>query len=367
MTTTDSGSPPRRAAALLWLIRRLWPYARPLILGLLPCPDLLARHQTRRTARHLVTLRTWPGMDATSKQAAQLAMLRLLWLQRQTRRAVRGRHREAAIMLARSCVETLLLGLYCLHEPRAVSQLHSSNVKALIDALAYVEHLDIVPADVIRQSAERLGKPSPAPKVWRMVKTVDSANANVAARDVYSRLYVPLSHFTVHAGGGTLIRHVRRGDRLSARPSRAWNRRSPARVADAMTGLLAAALAQETGKPTEELLDYAGRHIYRALMPVAVMGLSGYGNARLGPTVITRVLAAASSARDLHDYLWQGRATADPLNVRTAYVRDHFTAMLNTSGPDIPPGTFEPFTDYIADKLARLVPETGRTGTEAGN
>jgi len=29
-----------------------------------------------------------------------------------------------------------------------------------------------------------------------MAKTVDSANANAAARDICSRLYVPLSHFT---------------------------------------------------------------------------------------------------------------------------------------------------------------------------
>ena len=48
-------------------------------------------------------------------------MLRLLWLQRQTRRAVRGRHREAAAMLARASVEMLFLGMYCLAVPEAVS------------------------------------------------------------------------------------------------------------------------------------------------------------------------------------------------------------------------------------------------------
>ena len=227
----------------------------------------------RHAARKLAPLRTWPGMDATSAQVAQLAMLRLLWLQRQTRRAVRGRHREAAIMLARACVETLLLGVYSLREPKAVTQLHAANIKALGDAFVYFESINIVPAAVIRQCAAKLGDPGPSPKVWQMAKAVDDANGNTAARDIYHRLYVPLSNFTVHASGGTLMRHVRRNDRLSARPSRSWNRRSPARVADAATGLLAAALAQEASKPAARLLRYASRHSERALMPVAVMGL----------------------------------------------------------------------------------------------
>jgi hypothetical protein len=48
-------------------------------------------------------------------------------------------------MLARGSVETLLLGLYCLREPKAVEQLHSANIKALADAFAYLEHAEIVP------------------------------------------------------------------------------------------------------------------------------------------------------------------------------------------------------------------------------
>jgi hypothetical protein len=130
-------------------------------------------------------------------------------------------------MLARACVETLFLGLYCLREPKAVGQLHSANIKAVGDAFAYFEDAGIVPADVIRECAARLGKPGPAPKVWRMAEAIDEANRNAAARDIYRRLYVPLSNFTVHANGGTLMRHVRRGDKLTCRPSRAWNRRRP--------------------------------------------------------------------------------------------------------------------------------------------
>ena len=268
MPATDASVEAAPLAGRFWFARRVWPYAMSAILGILPCPDLLSRYRMRRAARKLVTLTTWPGMDATSAETAQLAMLRLLWLQRQTRRAVRGRHREAAVMLARACVETLFLGLYCLREPKAVGQLHSANIKAVGDAFAYFEDAGIVPADVIRECAARLGEPGPAPKVWRMAEAIDEANRNAAARDIYRRFYVPLSNFTVHANGGTLMRHVRHGDKLTCRPSRAWNRRSPARVADAATGLLAAAIAQDAGRLHDKLLSYSNRHIERALTSI---------------------------------------------------------------------------------------------------
>jgi hypothetical protein len=181
MTATDIGAPDGQTAARFWFTRRLWPHVRVWILGLLPCPDLVSRYRMRRAARKLVKLSAWPGLGAISAQATQLAMLRLLWLQRQTRRAVRGRHREAAIMLARACVETLFLGLYCLREPEAVAQLHSANVRAVGDAFAYFEDLDIVPADVIRQCAARLGESRRAPKVWHMAETMPNTAVAVCA------------------------------------------------------------------------------------------------------------------------------------------------------------------------------------------
>ncbi len=147
-------APPGR----LWIVRGAVPYLQAAVLGFLPCPDLVSRYRMRRAAHRLVTLRNWPDMEAKSDQVAQLALMRLLWLQRQTRRAVRGRHREAAVMLARASVETLFLGLYCLRVPSAVTQLHSGNLKALGDGFAYVEETSIVPAQVIRDCVARLGR-----------------------------------------------------------------------------------------------------------------------------------------------------------------------------------------------------------------
>jgi hypothetical protein len=255
MTATDTSTEPAELPGRFWFIKRIAPYLRSVILGMLPCPDPVSRYRMRRAARKLVTLRTWPGMDATSEQVAQLAMLRLLSLQRQARRAVRGRHREAAAMLARASVETLLLGLYCMRVPEAVAQLHAGNIKALGDGMAYLEEIDIAPAEVIRQSAARLGEPSRRRLgPWDLAEAIDKANGNKSARSIYRRLYVPLSNFTVHASGGTLLRHVGRKGKLARRPSRSWNRRSPARVADAAAGLLAADLAQHAGRPHEKLL-----------------------------------------------------------------------------------------------------------------
>ena len=68
-----------------------------------------------------------------------------------------------------------------------------------------------MPARVLRACAAGLGDPRRkhlAP--WDLVEAIDEANGNKAARSIYRRLYVPLSNYTVHASGGTLLRHVHR-------------------------------------------------------------------------------------------------------------------------------------------------------------
>jgi hypothetical protein len=361
MTTSDMGAQVRQPPpGRFWIVKQAWPYLRAAVLSFLPCPDLISRNRMRRTAHKLVSLKTWPGMEATSAETAQLAMMRLLWLQRQTRRAVRGRHREAAAMLARASVEALLLGLYCHRVPEAIAQLHADNIKALGDGLAYVEETGIVPAQVIRDCAARLGKPSRRYlSPWDLVRAVDEANRNQAARSVYRRLYVPLSNFTVHASGGTLLRHVRRDGRLRWRPSRGWDRRSPARVADAATGLLAADLAQQANLPHEKPLAYANKHIDRTLMPMAVMAFTGMG-ASVRPH---RIRENAKVLKEVYAYLWTGPAAADSADVRAAYVRERFASILDFENSDIPEGTMEPFVDYIVEQLARAVPAADIPGS----
>jgi hypothetical protein len=94
----------------MWFVRRRWPHVRPIVVGFLPVPDPVARHRVRRAAWRLVTFSSWPDMAATSADAAQLAMLRALDLQKKTRRSAMLRQGEAATMLARSSVEALFSG-----------------------------------------------------------------------------------------------------------------------------------------------------------------------------------------------------------------------------------------------------------------
>jgi hypothetical protein len=323
------------------------------VVDVLPCPDLASRYRMRREAYRLVTLLTWPGMTADSGEAAQLAMLRLLWLQRETHRAVRGRHREASAMLARASVEVLLLGLYCLRVPGAVAKLHADNLKALGDGLAYLEEADIAPAQVIRDCVARLGSPSNKYlTAWGMVKAIDEANGNEAVRSIYRRLYVPLSNYTVHASGGTLLRHVRRNGKLQRGPSRSLARRSPARVADAVTGLLAADLAQRSSRPNQKLLAYANRHYSRTLMPMAVMAFIATG----GALRLRRAAEIIKLTMDVYTYIRKGRGAADSVEERAAYVRERFTQTLDfKSDPEIPEDALDPFIDFVADKLANAV------------
>jgi len=366
MTTTDSElhglqPPPGR----LWVLKRIAPYIRIAVLGFLPVPDLLGRLRMRKSARALVTLRTWPDMAATSEQAAQLAMLRLLWLQRQAHRAVASRQREAAAMLARASLETLFLGLYCNRAPAAIEHLHAGNLKALNAGLAYLGEIGIVPAEVIRDCTAALGVPADRYLgVREMAEAIDKANgdAGKSAQGIYSRLYGPLSNFTVHASGGTLMRHVRRNGRVRQRPSRSLARRSPARVADAAAGILAADLALRRGKPHEKLAAYAGKHQDRTLLPMAVMAFIG-----LGGSVRPRHLRETGrSLKGLFAYLWTGPASADPLDVRIAHVREQFAAALAIGDLDIPPGALDPFIDYMADKLACLAPAASAPTAEEG-
>ena len=189
--------------------------------------------------------------------------------------------------------------------------------------------------------------------MWSIVTAIDEANENNAARSIYRRLYAPLSNYTVHANGGTLMRHVGRNGKLRHRPSRAWGRRSSARAVDAATGLLAANLAKQAGQLHEKLLAYGDRHYRRTLMPMAVMAFTRMG----GSSPPRRIREAISLGKQIYIYLWTGPASADSVETRAAFVRERFVRILSfESDPEIPADSLDPFIDYLADKLARAVP-----------
>ena len=343
---------------------RLWPAARPyvrmLVLSALPVPDLPSRHKVRRTARSLVKCDPWPGMEATGADAAQLALLRLLHLQKATRRAVRSRQDEAATMLARVAIETLITGLYCIHEPTAPGRLQGEALRQLMPMLQFMVDAGLLTADVLADSVQRLGLGAPAkgPGIEEMARVVDRAGASIAA-GLYNRFYRPTSNLAIHAGAASLLRHVRGGGRVSGRPSRVWGRRSPVRIADACVGALTAVLANRSGTPCQHAVQYADRHFERAVAPVIAISLGGLGRG-LRPG---QVLAAVGRVRAFGEYVRSGEDAGDPV-ARTARIRAEMEGLLMLPGLDIPADALAPYLDFIAEKIAS---ETAVAAAGAGS
>lgn len=332
---------------------RLWPAARPyvrvLVLSVLPVPDLVSRHRVRRTARGLVKCDPWPGMEATGTDAAQLALLRLLALQKDIHKAVRTRQDEAATMLARVAIETLITGLYCIYEPTAVAQLQGEQMRMLPFMVKFMVDAGLLSRDVLDECIERLdlGDPAKGPDVASMAQRVDTATGSSIATNLYDRFYRPTSNLALHAGAASLLRHVRSDGSIGRRPSRVWSRRSPARIADVCLGALTAVLAQRAGVPCQHAAQYADRHGDRVLPPVVAISLSGFARG-LRPG---QVWMAIGRLRKFGEHVQSGQDADDPA-VRTARIRAKMECLLTTPGLDIPAGSLEPYLDYVAAKIA---------------
>lgn len=328
--------------------RRVLPFVHIVILAVMPVPDLVTRIRIRRTAQRLVACDPWPGMAATEQDAAQLTLLRVLWLQRQTRRAVRSRQPEAAVMLARVTIETTITGLYCVHQPGAVAQLQGESTRSLPLLLQYLVDADVIPGDILAECISRLnlGSPAKGPSLEAMARHVDKSIGGSIAIGLYNKYYRPASTLTMHGGAAALMLHVMASDKLARRPSRTWARRSPVRIADSCLGALTAMVVQQAGGDYTHAVEYADRHSERALTPVAVMSSGGLRLA-LGPR---RLVSTLGQLKETRDYIWSGRDADDPA-MRAATVRAGMEALLSAGLPSIPPGALDPFLDFIADKI----------------
>jgi hypothetical protein len=341
--------PSEKRSAKVQLLRGIWRQARPLLLGVLPVLDLLSRYRVRKLAVSLVECDPWPGMVATGEDAAQLAILRLRWLQHDTRRAVRSRQAEAAIMLARASVETLITGLYCLHQQDAIAKLQAENLRNLPLLLKFLTEAGVIPASVLDECIQRLGygKPARGPSVEAMAMVVDRSLDVRAAVDLYDRFYRPSSTFTMHGGGLSLLRHVRSDDRLTRRPSRTWARRSPTRIADACLGALTATMARRAGRPSQLADRYTTRHFDRAVTPLIVMSSSAIGKLLTPRQILTTIV----TVRGVFKYARSGQDVANP-TVRVGRIRAGMEALLLGGVPDLPEGALDPFLDYVSEKIA---------------
>lgn len=173
--------------AFIWLIVR----------AMMPYPDLVRRWRVRRAAFALISRASFPADDlVTPGDVAELALLRVLWLQRQTRRAVRSRQREAAVLLARSSMEVAILGLWCLRCPGAVESLRAAQLKSAGTTLvAFVGATGIFPKHLIEQAIRTLGQPKQGRTVRDMAKDIDAATGGGVEAEIYDRWYVPTSTY----------------------------------------------------------------------------------------------------------------------------------------------------------------------------
>jgi hypothetical protein len=311
--------------------------------GVLPYPDLTRRVRVRRRGRALAS-DPWPQDEAavTGLDYAKQALLRSLWLQRETRRAVRNRQREAAALLARSSMEVCILGLWCLHDPAAVSRLRASEIKLAPNLLTFLSNTGLIPDAVLRQAVSALGEGVKLPDVRSMAGKIDSETGATLAIHLYDQAYRPASQYFTHATGSSLLRHLRGERRRSSRPVNPWIRRAPLRLADACVGLLAGAVAERVEAPTELFVQYAEAHAGRVLPPFLVtIGKGLTRRLSAGGVIITLKNAGAVRA-----YL-SGRARDETTTEREARLRNMYDALLARLDLEVPPEAIRPVVDHF--------------------
>jgi hypothetical protein len=148
-----------------------------------------------------------PGESATADQAAQLALLRLLALQREARKATRHRLPDSAALAARNSIESYLVGMYCLHESEVLGHLNAHNAQALRQILRYLPDA-LVSKDLVGKLIASLGESEQAKTLPEIAKIVDAATGNSDCTALYEGFYAALSTYYAHGRGLALLRQV---------------------------------------------------------------------------------------------------------------------------------------------------------------
>ena len=267
--------------------------------GALPYPDLLRRSRIRRGAGRLITCKRWPSADATGADAAQLALLHLLYVQQLTRSAVVERRSDEAALLARAAIETVIVGLYCLHSDHAIADLSTTNYRVSGQAGSYLFDAGLRTPEAVNGAVTALCEAGQDLKVGDLALWLERQRELVQPATLYRSYYVPLSHLFARAYGFSLVRHVNPNGSLRRRPAFQWTRCSAARIADGCVGLLAANIADVSGARTEPFLRYATAHFDRALTPAftfAVKAARRAGPLRAFPGALTALAGSQALA-----------------------------------------------------------------------
>jgi hypothetical protein len=339
------------------------------IRALLPYPDLPRRVRMRHRAFRLITIDRWPADDAvTNTEAAQVALLRSLYLQRIARRAARRRQREEAAFIARAAVDNVLVGLYCLYCDDAVKELTGGEHLAIRRVTAYLTRDDgLFSREAVLAGADAMGERGHDLNLKNVAEWLTDKKGLDIAIQLYEGYYSALSHFFAHSSGFALMRHVRADGKLRRRPAFPWTRRSAVRIADGCVGLLAAHIAYKTGLRNNGFLQYANGHLGRALTPTYV-ATSKQWLRRIGWRNLPGILRRISA---LGRYVRSPDAQISPAE-REAHVRRQFGDLLKAVSPDIPEAASQPVVDELVSKILTSMDasasdfQSGKTWSDSG-
>ncbi|HEY1688791.1 MAG TPA: hypothetical protein VGF95_07980 [Solirubrobacteraceae bacterium] len=282
---------------------------------------------------------------------AELALLRLLWLQRETHRAARWRQSEAVALLARASAEACLIGLYWLHGEDEAVRMRGHNAKSFRCLFTPITSEDLITPGLIDSVAATVGSPAELPTLREMAEVIAEKSGQRFATDIYGRVFVPLSTLSAHTTGWALLRHVDSKEKLENTPTPTWTRCSALAAVDACTGGLAVAIAVRTVTPEARFVDYAEAHMSRTIAPVAVMG----GIAAIRSLRWSKVPHTLRSFAALRRYYDSGEAARDPLPERKARTEQALDELLQVLGDNTGPQrqlVLEHFTELTAQLAA---------------
>jgi hypothetical protein len=281
-------------------------------------------------------------------------------LQLDVHRSARLRQREAAAHLARSSVETCLLGCYITSTSLVPDALEGDLGRALKRLLGPVVE-GAISDDVMELTLAEFPT-SRLPDLARVAHELQSRGTLVIASDLYRRFYLPISSLYGHVSAPSLLRQVdRRGEATRERPWHAWGRRSPGHLADACLAHLALTVLKESGdsaailddEATALLQAYANDHWRRAL-PVAATLLWKFMLPQVRPS---QLLPAAAALRRFARDLDGAEASAWSHDERRAQVIALVDRMMAVTGAQPPAAAQSAMIDQIlaavAERLTR--------------
>jgi hypothetical protein len=259
-------------------------------------------------------------------------------------------------LLARSAVETCILGLYCLVSEDAVPSLRSGLIGTTTNILRYLVDDGLIPQDLVERVLAAVWPKGQSPTVWKMATVVESGPGGFQARSLYRRFYAPTSELFSHANAASLLRHVRPNGQIHDRPSFPWTRRSAIHASDACLGILAGAIAKRAGVPAGSFGIYAEAHNIRTLTPLGV--IVGVGLRRKLTLATMRSFAVvAREILDVYRYVRSPKALSDTpeeRRVRVAAAFDHGFSFLVSDETLTQAAAVmkEHFIDVLLDDLA---------------